>query len=62
VQATGSEIVGVTPREALLLAGRHYAADAAMPDERLLDLAIERLGLSQLEPFDRRKKIIEYQL
>jgi len=62
VQATGSEIVGLTPREALLLAGRHYAADAAMPDERLLDLAIERLGLSQLEPFDRRKKIIEYQL
>ena len=62
VQATGSEIVGLTPREALLLAGRHYAADASMPDERLLDLAIERLGLSQLEPFDRRKKIIEYQL
>ncbi|MBP2672921.1 MAG: Formimidoyltransferase-cyclodeaminase (Formiminotransferase-cyclodeaminase) [candidate division NC10 bacterium] len=62
VQATGSEIVGLTPREALLLAGRHYASDASMPDERLLDLAIERLGLSQLEPFDRRKKIIEYQL
>jgi glutamate formiminotransferase/formiminotetrahydrofolate cyclodeaminase len=62
VQATGSEIVGLTPREALLQAGRHYAAGASMSDDQLLDLAIERLGLSQLEPFDRRKKIIEYQL
>jgi glutamate formiminotransferase/formiminotetrahydrofolate cyclodeaminase len=62
VQVTGSEIVGLTPREALMMAGRHYAAGPAMTDERLLDLAIERLGLSQLEPFDRRKKIIEYQL
>jgi glutamate formiminotransferase/formiminotetrahydrofolate cyclodeaminase len=62
VEATGSEIVGLTPREALLMAGRYYAAGAAMTDERLLDLAIARLGLSQLEPFDRRKKIIEYQL
>jgi glutamate formiminotransferase/formiminotetrahydrofolate cyclodeaminase len=62
VTATGSEIVGLTPREALLMAGRYYAAGAARSDEQLLDLAIERLGLSQLEPFDRRKKIIEYQL
>lgn len=62
VQATGSEIVGLTPREALLLAGRHYAGGASMSDEQLLTLAIERLGLSQLEPFDPRKKIIEYQL
>jgi glutamate formiminotransferase / formiminotetrahydrofolate cyclodeaminase len=62
VQATGSEIVGLTPREALLMAGRHYAEGASMTDAQLLDLAVERLGLSQLEPFDRRKKIIEYQL
>ncbi len=62
VQATGSEIVGLTPREALLMAGRHYAAGASMAEEQLLDLAIDRLGLSQLEPFHRRKKIIEYQL
>jgi len=61
-EATGSEIVGLTPREALLIAGRHYAAGASMSDEQLLDLAIERLGLGQLEPFDRHKKIIEYQL
>ena len=62
VKATGSEIVGLTPREALLMAGRHYAAGAVLPDEQLLGLAIERLGLSQLEPFDPHRKIIEYQL
>jgi glutamate formiminotransferase/formiminotetrahydrofolate cyclodeaminase len=62
VKATGSEIVGLSPREALLMAGRFYAAGAAMNDEGLLDLAVARLGLSQLEPFERRKKIIEYQL
>lgn len=61
VEVTGSEIVGVTPKEALLMAGRFYRPDAA-GEEELIAAAVERLGLSQLEPFDMRKKIIEYQL
>ncbi len=61
-QATGSEIVGLTPRTALLVAGRHYANGREMTEEAFIALAIERLGLSQLEPFDPKKKIIEYML
>jgi glutamate formiminotransferase/formiminotetrahydrofolate cyclodeaminase len=62
VQATGSEIVGLTPKEALLMAGRYYSADRDLSEEQLLDLAVEKLGLSQLEPFEKQKKIIEFQL
>lgn len=61
VEVTGSEIVGLTPKEALLRAGRFYAPTRTTDDE-LIAVAIERLGLSQLERFDPGKKIIEYQL
>jgi len=61
VQVTGSEIVGLTPRAALLMAGKYYAPQER--DERtLLTIAIDRLGLSQLEPFDPTRKVIESQL
>jgi len=66
VDATGSEIVGLTPLAALLMAGRFYAEEArrsgTIPEEELLSLAISRLGLSELEPFEPSKKIIEYML
>ncbi|HTP12080.1 MAG TPA: glutamate formimidoyltransferase [Bacteroidota bacterium] len=62
IQATGSELVGLTPLKAMLLAGRHYADGKRLAEKELVTLAIERLGLSQLEAFDAKKKIIEYQL
>lgn len=61
VEVTGSEIVGLTPLEALLMAGRFYAPDVA-DEKQLIAIAVEKLGLSQLEKFDPQKKIIEYQL
>ncbi len=61
VEVTGSEIIGLTPREALLMAGRYYAP-AVTDDRALVAVAVERLGLSQLELFDPAKKVIEYQL
>ena len=60
-EATGSEIVGVTPKEALLMAGRFYVPGIA-EEGRLLTVAVERLGLSQLAPFDPMQKVIEFQL
>jgi len=61
IKVSGSEIVGLTPKEALLMAGRFY--DVGTKDEgKLLATAIDKLGLSQLEQFDPQKKIIEYQL
>jgi glutamate formiminotransferase/formiminotetrahydrofolate cyclodeaminase len=61
VEATGSEIVGLTPKEALLMAGRHYSLELSA-EEQLVEVAIEKLGLSQLEFFNPSKKVIEYQL
>lgn len=60
-EATGSEIVGVTPKEALLMAGKFYDP-SAKDEDALLKAAIDRLGLSRLEKFDPAKKIIEFQL
>lgn len=62
VEATGSELVGLTPLKAMLLAGSFYIGGNKLSERELVTLAIEKLGLSQLEPFDPKKKIIEYQL
>jgi glutamate formiminotransferase / formiminotetrahydrofolate cyclodeaminase len=62
---TGSEIVGLTPLSALLMAGRFFAGstEAKKKTEReLMTLAIDKLGLSQLEPFVPEKKVIEFML
>ena len=64
-EATGSEIVGLTPLTALLMAGRHFAGKdkkESLSEQQLVSLAIEKLGLSQLEPFEPANKVIEYML
>ncbi|MFH1862763.1 MAG: glutamate formimidoyltransferase [bacterium] len=66
VEVTGSEIVGLTPLEPLLLAGKFYRqADHLSPDAseaELVGAAIEGLGLSDLYIFDPKKKVIEYMI
>ncbi len=66
VEVTGSELVGLMPLDALLMAGRFYAArhgdPAALSERELCDIAVRELNLSQLDPFAAEKKIIEYQL
>jgi glutamate formiminotransferase/formiminotetrahydrofolate cyclodeaminase len=61
---TGSELVGMTPLEPLLEAGRFYlrkqGRSAGLPERELVELAIQSLGLAQLSPFDPDKRIIEY--
>lgn len=63
VKVTGSETVGLVPKESLVLAGKFYAKKEkkSIADEReLVDLAIEKLGLSQLYQFKPEEKVIEY--
>ncbi len=64
IEITGSEIVGLIPKEALIIAGNYYAGNqnSPMADQQLISLAIERLGLSQLDPFIPANKIIEYMI
>ena len=64
-KVTGSEIVGLVPVESFILAGKFYATkeDLNISDEEdLVNLAIEKLGLSELYPFKPDEKIIEYMI
>jgi len=62
IDVTGSELVGLTPLVAILKAGKFYTDDTTRTEEDLVSRAIDKLGLSQFEPFDAKKKIIEYQI
>ena len=61
---TGSELVGLTPLEPLVEAGRYYlrkqGRSTGLPERELVELAVQSLGLAQLSPFDPDKRIIEY--
>jgi glutamate formiminotransferase/formiminotetrahydrofolate cyclodeaminase len=63
VAVAGSELVGLIPREALLLAAEHYIAREGLfiLDERQkIRLAVERLGLNSVSPFVPARRIIEH--
>lgn len=58
VNVTGSEIVGLVPLDAILFAGRFYAPEEE-DEEKLIEIAVKKLGLNDLDPFYPNKKIIE---
>ena len=62
VEVTGSEIVGLVPLEALILAGKYYSQGKNLDEKSLVDLAIENLGLGDLHPFIKTDKIIDYMI
>ncbi|MBN1354673.1 glutamate formimidoyltransferase [bacterium] len=66
LRVTGSELVGLIPREAVLRAGRHYLACQGMstgiPEKMIVDTAIQSMGLNEITPFNPREKIIEYRI
>jgi len=65
VKITGSEIVGVVPKESLVLAGKFYAKKEKLNiknDDEFVTLAIDRLDLSQLYQFKPEEKVIEYMI
>ena len=62
---TGSELVGLIPLEAMLIAGGHYLEKLnktkGVPESELIHTAVLSMGLGDLYPFEPEKKIIEYQ-
>ncbi len=62
VKVKGSEIVGLVPKEALLMAGKFYTKDKTDNEKDLINAAIENLGLDYLAPFKPEEKIIEYMI
>jgi len=64
LRVTGSELVGLIPREALLAAGDHFLTKqgktTGVPEAERVHAAVLSLGLAELGPFDPRQKVIEY--
>jgi glutamate formiminotransferase/formiminotetrahydrofolate cyclodeaminase len=65
LRVTGSELVGLIPKEALLMSGRYYlekqGKSPGVPEEELVRTAVLSLGLGDVAPFDPDKKVIENQ-
>ena len=61
VQATGCELVGLIPLEAILTAGRHYVPTQT-DQHALIQAAAHGLNLSDVKPFDFAQQILEYKL
>ena len=63
VRVTGTEIVGLVPRNALLEAGKYFLRkqqrSLGITDEEILDIAVRSMGLSELTPFRPEEKIVE---
>ncbi len=64
IRVTGSELVGLIPLEALLMAGRHYLnkqnRSLGIPTEDIVECAVQSLGLNDVTEFDPNMKIIDY--
>ncbi|GAA4098685.1 glutamate formimidoyltransferase [Mucilaginibacter panaciglaebae] len=65
-EVTGSELVGMIPLKAMTDAGRYFLQKQGIThvvnETKLIDAAIQAMGLNELAPFDPQKRIIEYQL
>lgn len=66
LRVTGSELVGLIPKKAMLDAGKFYLKkqnrSVGVSESELIDIAIKSLGLNDLAPFKPKEKIIEYVL
>lgn len=66
VRVTGTEIVGLVPKRALLEAGRYFLRkqhrSTGIAEEEIIRLAVKSMGLDDLKPFDSKEKVIEYLL
>ena len=64
VRVTGTEIVGLVPKKALVEAGKYFLhkqhRSTGVPERELVRIAIESMGLSNLKEFKPEEKIIEY--
>lgn len=60
---TGSELVGLVPLQSILAAAEFYIEKEGLmvlEEDQKVHLAINRLGLSTLSPFNPKERIIEY--
>lgn len=64
LRVTGTEIVGLVPKRALLETGRYYLEkqqrSLGISEDEIIKIAAKSLGLSDLKPFNPREKVIEF--
>ena len=64
IRVTGTEIVGLVPKRALIEAGRYFlekqSRSTGIDESEILKIAIKSMGLDDLKPFDPKEKVIEY--
>lgn len=64
VTVTGSELIGMIPLKALLDAGLYFSIkqgiSTALTQPQLIALAVNTMGLNELQPFNANKRIIEF--
>src|SRR5690606_37441760 len=66
LRVTGSELVGLVPKKALIDAGKYFLKkqerSVGIAEEEIIKIAVKSLGLDELSPFNPREKVIEYLL
>jgi len=66
LRVTGSELVGLIPKKAMLDAGKYFLKkqqrSVGISEEEIIKIAVKSLGLDDLKPFHPEEKIIEYLL
>ncbi|MCL2290785.1 MAG: glutamate formimidoyltransferase [Bacteroidetes bacterium] len=66
VHLTGTEIVGLVPKKALLDAGYYFLKkqqrSLGIDEKEVMKIAVKSMGLDDLKPFDPAEKVIEYLL
>lgn len=64
LRVTGTEIVGLVPKKALIDAGRYFLEkqqrSTGIPEEDIIKIAIKSMSLDDLRPFNPQEKVIEY--
>ena len=66
LRVTGTEIVGLIPKSALIDAGKYFLRkqqrSVGIAEEEIVKIAIKSMGLDDLKPFVPKEKVIEYML
>ena len=66
LRVTGSELVGLIPKQAMLDAADYFLAkqerSLGISESEKIKIAVKSLGLDDLKPFNPKEKIIEYML
>lgn len=64
MRVTGSELVGLVPKQVLLDAAKYFLTkqerSTGLNEQELIHIAVKSMGLDDLAPFDASKKVIEY--